>query len=264
MSLVVNVNNEILEELIIDKSYKKIVIAIFYAKWCEPSQKIIDNFINLLDEFENSITIVKVDIDKEYKCIKKFAIRGVPDIKIFSEGEVLEEFMGHRDIDELIDTISKYTNSKTKDIIKNIKKLMNDDIKSAYELANEYKESLINNSDFKLLYTKILLKIDKKDEAIDLLVSFKKTNKHYNISRNLLSLTYNVEDNIINDELDWMYSSVLEFIANDEVNRAIMLLLNIIQKDKNYKNSLAQDLLKHIIKTNPIPPSLASSIKEIL
>jgi thioredoxin 1 len=261
LSLVESIESSSIEEQIKNKSYEKLVIAIFYTTWCIPSKNIINIFNEISEEFSNNFHISIIDIDKHYKIIKKLSIRSVPDIKIYDKGEVVEEFMGLRDKEEIIEMVSKYINSKSNEMINSIKALMSVDVESAYELANRYKDRLINNNNFKFLYAKILLKKDKKDEALDLLLSFQKSDKNYTSAQRLLTLNYNLEQHLEIEEVEWMYSSVLEYVGNGEINRAVMLLINILQK-REHKNS--KKLLKHITTQYPLPPSLSFTLKEIL
>ena len=75
----------------------------FYAEWCGPCKMMHP----VLESIESKIDVIKVDIDKFEKLAMEYKIMSVPTLVFFKDGEVVEELIGFRSEDELLETINK-------------------------------------------------------------------------------------------------------------------------------------------------------------
>ena len=64
------------------------VLVDFSAEWCGPCQMMPPILKELKDELKDSITIIKLDIDKNPKIARDFQIQSVPTLMIFQKGNV--------------------------------------------------------------------------------------------------------------------------------------------------------------------------------
>lgn len=263
--MIVDVSLEKFENEILQEYKNGVIIAIFYTSWCKSCTKLKQNLEDVIKDFDDRFIITTIDIENNTQAIEKYSIKNTPDIKIYKHNLLIEEFIGNRVRDEMLDTLSKHLINKKYIIIEDIKNLQKTSNETALIVANKYKEQLIDNSDFKLLYAKILVQANLKNEAIEILKMFVKTNKHYEIATNMLkSLQQNRLEQKKLKELSMMYNSVIECIANDEIYEAIHLLVQMIKKDQNYKDDLAKKTLYHIIEYFSIDETLKQNIKQII
>lgn len=92
--MIVEANDENFEEEVIKKSKKIPVLVDFYANWCMPCRVVSSILEKISKEFEGKIAIVKVNVDKSSKLVEKYGIMGIPNIKIFKNGKVIDEVVG--------------------------------------------------------------------------------------------------------------------------------------------------------------------------
>ena len=70
------------------------VLVDFWAEWCGPCKMIAPILDELATEYEGRLKICKVDVDANPGIPEKFAIRGIPTLIIFKDGNAVETKVG--------------------------------------------------------------------------------------------------------------------------------------------------------------------------
>ena len=79
------------EELL---SSNKVVVADFWATWCGPCKAMGPSIDELSAEYEGQALIGKVDVEENNDLAEKYAIRSVPTIIFFKDGEMVDKMVG--------------------------------------------------------------------------------------------------------------------------------------------------------------------------
>lgn len=101
-----NVTLQNFDELVIQQSQRLPVVVDFWAAWCGPCQMLMPVLAKLVQEYNGQFFLAKVDTDQEQKLAGQYRIRGLPTVKIFRNGAVVNEFSGvqpEKNIRALID-----------------------------------------------------------------------------------------------------------------------------------------------------------------
>ena len=64
------------------------VLVDFSAEWCGPCKMMPPILKEVKDELRDSITIIKLDVDRNPKVARDFQIQSVPTLMIFQKGDV--------------------------------------------------------------------------------------------------------------------------------------------------------------------------------
>lgn len=72
---------------------KEILLVDFWAPWCAPC-KMVAPVLNEIAETENDITIGKVNVDHNQDLAKRYKVRNIPTMVIFSNGEEVGRIVG--------------------------------------------------------------------------------------------------------------------------------------------------------------------------
>ena len=84
----------------------KPVLVDFWAEWCGPCRRLAPTVEALASEFDGRATVAKLNVDENPSVPGRYAIRGIPTLLLFKNGELAETMVGlapKEDIAKLID-----------------------------------------------------------------------------------------------------------------------------------------------------------------
>lgn len=70
------------------------VLLDFWATWCQPCKMIAPIIDEVANTYQGRLKVVKLDIDENEQTPAKYAVRGVPTLMLFKNGEVIATKVG--------------------------------------------------------------------------------------------------------------------------------------------------------------------------
>ncbi len=83
---IVHVTDSTFEDEVL-KSKRPIMVD-YWAEWCGPCKAIAPVLEEIADEYNGKLTIAKMDVDQNQETPQKYAVRGIPTLMIFKNGEI--------------------------------------------------------------------------------------------------------------------------------------------------------------------------------
>ncbi|MDK9726325.1 MAG: tetratricopeptide repeat protein [Sterolibacteriaceae bacterium MAG5] len=82
------------EEKVIAASHRAPVLVDFWAAWCQPCRILKPVLEKLAAEYGGRFTLAKVNSDENQELAARWGVRGIPAVKAFVNGQMVDEFTG--------------------------------------------------------------------------------------------------------------------------------------------------------------------------
>ena len=91
---VIDVTDATFQAEVLDRSRELPVVVDFWAEWCAPCRMLGPIVERAASERAGKVVLAKLDTDANQATAGRYGIQGIPAVKAFRDGEVVDEFVG--------------------------------------------------------------------------------------------------------------------------------------------------------------------------
>ena len=89
-----------------DETSKGLVLVDFWAEWCAPCRRLAPTVDAIASDYDGRVTVAKMNVDENPEVPGNYAIRGIPTLLLFKDGQVVEQrvgAVGKSDLQKMLD-----------------------------------------------------------------------------------------------------------------------------------------------------------------
>ncbi len=252
---VFDVNQENFDKVVLEGSNDVPVLVDFWAPWCGPCKTLKPLLEKLAEEYAGQFILAKIDSDENQALAGQYGVRGIPNVKAFFKGKIINEFSGAIPESELRDFLSKVIPSPAEELRIEAVELNNkNELDAALLKINEALALDKENMAIQLDKARILFRSKQIDEAKAIIDNFPiqmQTDPATVDLLNRIELALKTSDlpdeatllaNISADSKDLQSRLNLAnlHIGNNQYQQALEQLIEVIKLDRNYNDDEAR------------------------
>lgn len=94
--MIAEVDEASFDALVLERSHQVPVVVLFTAPWCQPCQTLKPLLEEAASARQGKVDLVAVDADRNGRLARRFHVWGLPSVKAFRSGAIVEKFTGPR------------------------------------------------------------------------------------------------------------------------------------------------------------------------
>lgn len=98
-TLIKEISEDLFDNEVIKSSHP--VLVDFWAPWCGPCRMMPPLLEKIGNQYQDKLKIVKLNIDENPDVATKYNISSIPTLLLFKDGQIVEQIIGVKPLDEL-------------------------------------------------------------------------------------------------------------------------------------------------------------------
>ncbi|MEW8030447.1 MAG: thioredoxin [Candidatus Thiodiazotropha sp.] len=262
-SFVFDVTTDRFQQLVLENSMHVPVLVDFWAEWCNPCKTLMPTLAKLADEYQGKFLVAKVNTEQEQQLAAHFQVRSIPSVKLFHQGQVVDEFMGALPEAEIRSFLDKHIPRESDALLAQADAmLLQGDADGAGGLLKQASEADPESPRVKVAYARYMATLGRLDEAEQLLKTLPIEERDKPEVASMLArieidrstadsppaaeLEKRLQENPADSEALHLLAS--HKVMDNDFEGALELLMTLLQKDRGYGDNAAQKEMLRIFE----------------
>lgn len=264
------------QQLVIEKSREIPILVDFWASWCNPCQMLMPIVIHLAEEYQGKFHLVKVNSDEQQALAAQFGVRSLPTLKLFLNGEVVEEIMGAQPEPVLRQILDQYIEMQVNPKVLEAQELLEQGHQDrAYQLMQQAHEEEPQNQQITRDLIRLTIMIGEYEKAESMIQALPREDRDTPEMNELKAqiqfaaiIRQSPEPDILEekinadpDDLESRHQLAAWRVLENNYEAALELLLGIMKKDLGWQDDTARKSMLAIFDMLPGESDLLSKYR---
>jgi putative thioredoxin len=252
------------ELMVLEASHHQPVLVDFWATWCQPCQILKPILEKLADEYGGKFLLAKINTEENQQIAMQFGIRSIPTIKLFKNGEAVDEFMGALPEPEIREFLEKHIVRESDILVQQAEELLAEgNADGALDMVKQANQMDPDNHRVLVSYARICAVMGNHDEAKAVINALPTEQQE---SKEVVALLAQMEfDSIAGDgesdeellkkldanpeDHESRYQLAAKQMMHGQTEDALENLLTIMKKDRQFNDDAARKMIFKIFDT---------------
>ncbi|MFC4486221.1 thioredoxin family protein [Tepidiphilus baoligensis] len=152
--------------LVLERSHEVPVLVDFWAPWCGPCRVLKPILEKLSEEYGGRFLLAKVNSDENPALAARYGVRGIPNVKAFRHGELVDEFTGAMPERAVREFIERLLPSPADDLLREAAQLRGrGDLAAALQRLEAAAALAPEDDEVKRALAEVLIELGRLEEA---------------------------------------------------------------------------------------------------
>jgi putative thioredoxin len=260
----VEVDKNTFDTIVIEGSKKIPVVVDFWAPWCGPCKALTPILEKLAAEYGGRFVLAKVNSDENPELSARYGVRGIPSVKTFWGGEVVDEFTGALPEKGVREFLARTIPSPADGLRDEAMRIyaQTRDLDRALELLDQAEKSDPADEDVRIDRAALLVEAGRNDEARELiegLAPLTRMDERVSGLNAKLDLAQGAAEAPSEDvlqrrvaadenDLEARLQLAHQHVARQRYREALEALLEIVRRDRNFGDDAARKTMLKVFE----------------
>jgi putative thioredoxin len=246
---IIEVTRENFASVVLEGSRTRPVLIDFWAEWCQPCKVLLPILTGLAEAYQGKFLLGKINTEEQQELAAQFGIRSIPAVKLFKDGQPVDEFMGALPEAEIRAFLDRHIPNETDELLARANQLIQrGEIEAAVRLVETAKEADPENPRTLVAYARMKAAIGEIGEARTALEALPETVRdHPDVIGLRAQLMFDtvaeaappaaeLERTLSSDpgNSEARYQLAARLVMEGQYEQALEQLLLLLQKDRGY------------------------------
>ncbi len=251
----IEINEANFDTEIVDRSHQMPVLVDFWADWCAPCKSLIPVLEKLDIDYQGQLQIAKINTDEQRYLAEANGIRSLPTLRLYVNGEVVEEVMGAQPEAVLRNLVEAHLVPASNNILQEVQTLAAEgQTEAAVKLLEQGMQEDPANANLPMALARLCMADGQLERAATLLENLPRDQRDSEDVKNLQLLLEFARVAAEAEEPDTLsaalqgdpgnasalYQLGAHQIVNGEYSAALDSFMELLKRDRTYGDNAAQ------------------------